>query len=149
MPESRKKRKPSRLVRILNILTVLALLAAVFSVTKLVSELRYAFNREPYSNMEYNLQEEKYGDMIREYYSRSYDVAPFPTVREEEYHVAEYADAAFRHLFYEMAGDEEQAERMEIRMQSAREGCGILSVSADDLDAILKAIPVYTTENAS
>ena len=116
---------------------------------KLVNELRYSFNREPYSNMEYNLQDENYGDMIGEYYNRSYDVAPFPTVREEEYHVAEYADAAFRHLFYENAGDEEQAERMESRMQSAREGCGKLSVSADDLDALLKEIAVYSPENLS
>ena len=149
MPEPGKKRKASRLVRILNVLTVVALLAAIFSIMKLVNELRYSFNREPYSNMEYNLQDENYGDMIGEYYNRSYDVAPFPTVREEEYHVAEYADAAFRHLFYENAGDEEQAERMESRMQSAREGCGMLSVSADDLDALLKEIAVYSTENVS
>ena len=75
MPESGKKRKTSRLVRILNVLTVVALLAAIFSIMKLASELRYSFNREPYSNMEYNLQDENYGDMIGEYYNRSYDVA--------------------------------------------------------------------------
>jgi hypothetical protein len=40
MPEPGKKRKASRLVRILNVLTVVALLAAVFSIRKLVNELR-------------------------------------------------------------------------------------------------------------
>ena len=149
MRETGKRKPSSLLIKVLNVLTVLVLLAAIFSITKLVSELRRSFNREPYSNMEYNLQDENYGDMIGEYYNRSYDVAPFPTVREEEYHVAEYADAAFRHLFYENAGDEEQAERMESRMQSAREGCGKLSVSADDLDALLKEIAVYSPENLS
>ena len=149
MAESRKRKQSSLLVKILNVLTVLVLLAAIFSVAKLVTELQRSFKREPYSNMEYNLQDENYGEMIREYYNRSYDVAPFPTVREEEYHVAEYADAAFRHLFYEKTGDAEQAERMKERMQSAREGCGKLSVTADDLDALLDTVTVYPVENPS
>ena len=101
MRETAKRKPSSLLIKVLNVLTVLVLLAAIFSITKLVTELRRSFNREPYSNMEYNLQDENYGDMIREYYNRGYDVDPFPTVHEEEYRVAEYADAAFRHLFYD------------------------------------------------
>ena len=136
------KRKPSSLlIKVLNVLTVLVLLAAIFSITKLVTELRRSFNREPYSNMEYNLQDENY--------NRGYDVDPFQSVHEEEYRVAEYADAAFRHLFYESAGNEEQAERMKERMQSAREGTGKLSVSVDDVDAVLDSITVYPNKSAS
>ena len=149
MRETGKRKPSSLLVKVLNILTVLVLLAAIFSITKLVTELRRSFDREPYSNMEYNLQDENYGDMIREYYNRGYDVDPFPTVHEEEYRVAEYADAAFRHLFYESAGDEEQAERMKERMQLAREGTGKLSVSVDDVDALLDTITVYPYKNPS
>ena len=149
MRESRKKVESSPMITILNVITVLVLLAAILSISKLVRELRYAFNREPYSNMEYNLQDENYGDMVREYYNRCYDVVPFATLHEEEYHVAEYADAGFRHLFYENSGDQEQAERMKTRMQAARDGCGSLSVSADDLDEILKEITVYPSEDAS
>lgn len=149
MRKSQERNKQSPLIKFLNVLTVLVLLAAILSISKLVRELRYAFNREPYSNMEYNLQDENYGDMVREYYNRGYDVAPFATLHEEEYHVAEYADAGFRLLFYENTGDQEQAERMKIRMQAAREGCGALSVSADDLDDILEKITVYPSEDAS
>ena len=88
MRETAKRKPSSLLIKVLNVLTVLVLLAAIFSITKLVTELRRSFNREPYSNMEYNLQDENYGDMIREYYNRGYDVDPFPTVHEEEYRVA-------------------------------------------------------------
>ena len=143
MCKSQVKKKQSPLIRFLNVLTVLVLLAAILSISKLVRELRYAFNREPYSNMEYNLQDENYGDMVREYYNRCYDVVPFATLHEEEYHVAEYADAAFRHLFYETVGDQEQAARMKTRMQDARNGSGKLSVSADDLDSILEEITLF------
>ena len=149
MRETGKRKPSSLLIKVLNVLTVLVLLAAIFSITKLVSELRRSFNREPYSNMEYNLQDENYGEMVREYYNRGYDVVPFATLHEEEYHVAEYADAGFRHLFYENSGDQEQAERMKTRMQAARDGCGSLSVSADDLDDILEKITVYPSEDAS
>ena len=149
MRKSQVKKKQSPLIRFLNVLTVLVLLAAILSISKLVRELRYAFNREPYSNMEYNLQDENYGDMVREYYSRSYDVAPFATLHEEEYHVAEYADAAFRNLFYENAGDSEQAASMKTRMQDARNGSGKLSVSADDLDSILEEITLFPEKYAS
>ena len=145
MRETGKRKPSSLLIKVLNVLTVLVLLAAIFSITKLVSELRRSFNREPYSN----LQDENDGDMIREYYNRGYDVDPFQSVHEEEYRVAEYADAAFRHLFYESAGNEEQAERMKERMQSAREGTGKLSVSLDDVDAVLDSITVYPDKSAS
>ena len=149
MRKSQESKKQSPLIKFLNVLTVLVLLAAILSISKLVRELRYAFNREPYSNMEYNLQDENYGNMVREYYNRGYDVAPFATLHEEEDHVAEYAAAGFRHLFSENTGAQEQAERMKTRMQASREGCGSLSVSADDLDDILEKITVYPSENAS
>ena len=149
MRESRKKVESSPMITILNVITVLVLLAAILSIAKLVNELNHVFNRELYSNMEYNLQDENYGDMVREYYSRSYDVAPFATLHEEEYHVAEYADAAFRHLFYENAGDPEQAASMKTRMQDARDGSGKLSVSADDLDSILEEITLFPEKYAS
>ena len=60
MRKSQESKKQSPLIRFLNVLTVLVLLAAILSISKLVRELRYAFNREPYSNMEYNLQDENY-----------------------------------------------------------------------------------------
>ena len=52
MRESRKKVESSPMITILNVITVLVRLAAILSISKLVRELRYAFNREPYSNME-------------------------------------------------------------------------------------------------
>ena len=122
------------MITILNVITVLVLLAAILSIAKLVNELNHVFNRELYSNMEYNLQDENYGDMVREYYSRSYDVAPFRT---------------FRKLFYENAGDPEQAASMKTRMQDARNGSGKLSVSADDLDSILEEITLFPEKYAS
>ena len=88
-------------------------------------------------------QEEDYAGMVREYYHRNYDIAPFPTPQEEEYHVAEYADAAFQDLFFRTVGDREMSARLEDRMKTAREQCGMLSVSADDVDELLKGISLY------
>ena len=40
MRETGKRKPSSLLIKVLNVLTVLVLLAAIFSITKLVSELR-------------------------------------------------------------------------------------------------------------
>lgn len=140
MSKAEGKEKASPIVIFLNVLLVLALLAALISLGRMISELRRAYNRDPYSGMEYYLQEEDYAGMVREYYHRNYDVAPFPTLHEEEYHVAAYADAAFQDLYFRTVGDEEMSARLEAKMKSARDGCGMLSVSADDVDELLKGI---------
>ena len=55
----------------------------------------------------------------------------------------EYADAAFRHQFFEAAGNENMANHFEERMLKARNACGPLQVSADDIDGLLDAIELY------
>ena len=61
------KLRPSGLVRFLNILIVLTALAAVISLVRLAGELRSAFDRDQYSNLEYYLQDGEYPGMIRQY----------------------------------------------------------------------------------
>ena len=143
MSRTEGKEKATAIVVLLNVLLVIALLAALISLGKMISELRRAYNRDPTSGMAYYLQEEDYAGMVREYYHRNYDIAPFPTPQEEEYHVAEYADAAFQDLFFRTVGDREMSARLEDRMKTAREQCGMLSVSADDVDELLKGISLY------
>ena len=94
-PAAEKNR--SKTVKLLNIVTVIVAVAALIIMIRMINELHGAFNRDPYSSMEYSLQSGDYADMVRNYYYRSFDVAPFETAYSEEYHVAEYADAAFRH----------------------------------------------------
>ena len=88
------ERKSSKAVTLLNILAVLMAFVMLISLGRMVSELRRVFDRDPYSGIEYALQEGDYAGMIRDYYYRGYDVAPFASVHEEEYRVAQYADAA-------------------------------------------------------
>ena len=135
------KSRPSGLVRFLNILIVLTALAAVISLVRLAGELRSAFDRDQYSSLEYYLQDGEYPGMIRQYYSRHYDIDPFPSAHEEAYHVAGYADAAFRHRFYEATGDQERAETLARRMETERKGSGSLAIAADDIDRLLEDIP--------
>ncbi|MBQ6372081.1 MAG: hypothetical protein IJJ22_03035 [Oscillospiraceae bacterium] len=143
MQKTTDKIKFSRTVNLLNIVAVIVAVAAFIVMVKMINELNGSFNRDPYNSMEYSLQSGDYADMVRTYYYKSYDVAPFETAYEEEYHVAEYADAAFRHRFFEATGNEVMAKRFAERMQKARDGCGSLQVSANDIDRIISAIELY------
>ena len=142
MRKSARKQKASLTVKLLNILMVIMIIAALVSLIRMVNELRRSFERDPYSGITYDLQDQDYAGMVREYYNRNYDVAPFPSLHEDEYHVAEYTDAAFQRLFFETVGDSERTEFLEAKMKAARDRCGVLSVSADDVDEVLAAIPL-------
>lgn len=137
------ERNPSRAVTLLNILAVLMAFVMLISLGRMVNELRRVFNRDPYSGIEYALQEGDYAGMIRDYYYRSYDVAPFASLHEEEYRVAQYADAAFQQQFFQAVGDHEMAGRYAARMESAREACGSLTAAAEDVDRLLENIRLY------
>ena len=89
----------------------------------------------------YNTQGD-YADLVRQYYYRYYDIAPFSSAHEESYHVAGYADAAFRHQFLQAIGDEKRAAALEERMKTERGGSGSLSVAIDDIDRLLANIPL-------
>ncbi|MBO4915420.1 MAG: hypothetical protein J5449_09465 [Oscillospiraceae bacterium] len=143
MREKRAAAKKAPRIMLLNILIVLMAFVTVVSVVRLVSEVRSSFVRDRYNSMEYSLHDGDYGDMVYHYYYWHYDVDPFSTPSEEEYHVAAYADAAFRHQLFEAAGDGEMADRCLRQMAQAREGTGSLSVSADEVDRILEGIPLY------
>jgi len=137
------ERKSSKAVTLLNILAVLMAFVMLISLGRMVNELRRVFDRDPYSGIEYALQEGDYAGMIRDYYYRGYDVAPFASVHEEEYRVAQYADAAFQQHFFQAVGDREMAGRYAARMESARESCGSLTAAAEDVDRLLENIRLY------
>ena len=141
MRNAHLRKRPSGIVRFLNILIIATVLAAVICLIRLVGEFRSAFDRDRYSDLEYYLQQGEYADMVRQYYDRYYDVAPFSSVHEEAYHVAGYADAAFRYRFYEAIGDQTRAEALARRMEAERNGCGSLAIAADDVDRLLDNVP--------
>ena len=141
MRNVRAGKKTPGTVRFLNILLVVMALAAGIALIRMGGELRSSFDRDRYSDLEYYLQQGEYADMVRQYYYRYYDVAPFTSAHEEAYHVAGYADAAFRHRFFEAVGDRARAEALARRMETERRGCGSLSVAADDIDRLLEDIP--------
>ena len=140
--KGRKKTKTPG-IALLNFLMVLMALVLLASAVHLVSEMRSSFVRDHYNSMEYPLKEGDYGEMVYNYYRWHYDTAPFPTPSEEEYHVAAYADAAFRHQLFSAVGDGEMAARCLRQMEQAREKTGSLSVSADEVDRLLENIPLY------
>ena len=143
MRSKREKAVKTVSTGLLNVLTVLMAFVLLVSVVRLVSEMRSAFVRDRYNSMEYPLREGDYGEMVENYYRWHYDVDPFSTPNEEEYNVAAYADAAFRHQLFEAAGDEDMAARCERKMEEARAKTGSLSVSADEVDRLLESIPLY------
>ena len=143
MRRMKAEQKVSKAVTLLNVLVVLMVLVMMISLGRMVSELHRVFDRDQYSGIEYALQDGDYAEMIRNYYYRSYDVAPFASVHEEEYHVAQYADAAFQHQFFQAVGDHEMAGRYAARMESARESCGSLTAAVEDVDRLLENIRLY------
>ena len=112
-------------------------LAAGIALIRLVGELRSSFDRDRYSNLEYYLQQGEYADMVRQYYYRYYDVAPFTSAHEEAYHVAGYADTAFQHQFYEAIGDGERAEAMARRMAELKKEEQDARLAAEVIDVTL------------
>lgn len=135
-------KKSFGIVKFLNMLILVAFLAAVVVLVRMVGELRSVFDRDRYSDPEYSLQQGDYADLVRQYYYRYYDIAPFSSAHEESYHVAGYADAAFRHQFLQAIGDEKRAAALEERMKTERGGSGSLSVAIDDIDRLLANIPL-------
>ena len=143
MRKAKAEKSSSKTVKLLNIVTVFVALFVLIMMIHMIGELRGAFARDPYSSMEYSLQSGDYAYMVRNYYYRNYDIAPFDSAYAEEYHVAEYADAAFRYQFFSAAGNEVMARRLAERMQTAREGCGSLQVATDDIDRLLGQIKLF------
>ena len=81
--------------------------------------------------------------MVSEYYRRAFDVAPFSSIHEEEYRIAQYADAAFQHQFFQAIGDAEMAARYAGQMAQARQESGSLSTVTEDIDRLLESIPLF------
>ena len=142
MRRNRTDRAPSKMVKLLNVLTVLLTIVMLIVLGRMTTELHRVFARDPYSSIDYTLQQGDYADMAMEYYRRAYNIAPFSSVHEEEYHIAQYADAAFRHQYFETVGDSEMAGRLAEEMARARQESGSLSSVTADIDRLLEGIPL-------
>ena len=94
MRKKRADQTPSKTAKLLTVLAVLMAVIMLIFLGRMVSELHRVFARDPYSIIDYDLQQGDYAGMVTEYYHRGFDVAPFSGVREEEYYIAQYADAA-------------------------------------------------------
>ncbi len=143
MSKTKRDRKPSGMVKILNVLTVLLAIIMLIFLGRMVNELHRCFARDPYTSIDYNLQQGNYADMVTEYYRRGFDVAPFSGAHEEEYYVAQYMDAAFMHQFFRAVGDSEAADRYASLMESARLASGSLAAVTGDMDRLLDGIPLH------
>ena len=143
MREKRAKTGKAPGIGLLNVLMIVMSFVLLVSVIRLVSEMRSAFVRDRYHSMEYTIRDGDYGEMVNIYYRWHYDVDPFPTQDEEEYQLAAYTDAAFRHQLFEAAGDDDMAVRLEWQMEQARKRVGSLSGSADEVDRLLEDITLY------
>ena len=141
MKNKTPRTKSPFIVKLLNAVMVLALLITVFLFSRMISEIRSAAARDQYGSIAYSLRDGNYGDMVREYYRRAYDIAPFKSDYEEEYHLAAYADASFRHFLFTGTGDETGAEKTARKMAEERSLTGSLSSLTEEIDEILKNIP--------
>ena len=129
--------KPSLTVKVLNVLMAIALIVTVILFFRMISEIRSASARDRYGSISYSLRDGSYGDMVREYYHRYFDVAPFHSDYEEEYHLAAYADAAFRFRFYAGTCNQPAAERTARKMDEEQSLAGSLSSLTGEVDEIL------------
>ncbi len=143
MRKKRADQTPSKTVKLLTVLAVLMALIMLIFLGRMVSELHRVFARDPYSIIGYDLQQGDYAGMVSEYYRRGFDVAPFSSVHEEEYSIAQYADAAFQHQFYQAVDDTEAAGRCAEQMERARQASGSLAAVTDDVDRLLENITLF------
>ena len=139
----RSDQKASKTVKLLTVFTVLLALIMLIFLGRMVTELHRVFSRDPYSIMGYDLQEGDYSAMVTEYYRRGFDVDPFPSDYEEEYYIAQYADAAFMHRFYQATGNQEAAAAAAEQMDRSREASGSLSAVTGDIDRLVRSIRLY------
>lgn len=143
MRRNRTDSAPSKAVRFLTALAVLMTIVMLIVLGRMTSELHRVFARDPYTSIDYNLQQGNYDDMVSEYYRRAFDVAPFSSIHEEEYRIAQYADAAFQHQFFQTIGDAEMTARYAGQMAQARQESGSLFTVTEDIDRLLESIPLF------
>lgn len=143
MRKKRADQTPSKTAKLLTVLAVLMAVIMLIFLGRMVSELHRVFARDPYSIIDYDLQQGDYAGMVTEYYHCGFDVAPFSGVREEEYYIAQYADAAFQHQFCQAAGNTEAAGHFAEMMECARQASGSLAAVTGDIDRLLESIPLY------
>ena len=129
--------KASFIVKVLNVLMVISLIVTIVLFSRMISEIRSASARDRYGSIAYSLRDGSYGEMVREYYHRYFDVAPFHSDYEEEYHLAAYSDAAFRFRFYAGTGNQTASERAARKMDEERVLAGSLSSLTGEVDEIL------------
>ena len=143
MRKKRADQAPSKMAKLLTVLAVLMAIIMLVFLGRMVNELHRVFARDPYSIIDYDLQQGDYAGMITEYYHRGFDVAPFSGVHDEEYYIAQYADAAFQHQFYKAVDDAEAAGRCAEQMERARRASGSLAAVTGDIDRLLESILLY------
>ena len=130
-------------VRLLNILIAAMLIVSVSAVCYMVSELHFQADRERYSSISWDASQGNYPEMIDTCHRNGYDIKPFPTSNETSYQTALYADAAFMHLCYEAAGEEDLSAFFAERMAAAKAKTGELAPLTDDIDSTLAQIPLH------
>ena len=143
----RKKKKTGEKmpfsVRLLNILIAAMLIVSISAVCYMVSELHSQADRERYSSISWDASQGNYPEMIDTCHRSGYDIKPFPTSNESAYQTALYADAAFQHLCFEAAGDEDLSSLFAEKMAAAKAGTGDLTPLTEDIDSILAAISLH------
>ena len=137
----KKERKPLS-ARVLNAFIGILLLIAVSAFTWMLGQIRDYSSRERYSSIAYHAQQGDYASMIWDCCDTAYNVEPFRTENESAYQVALYADAAFQHLYFDAAGEEDMAALHAGRMAQARSRSGEMQPLTDEIDAILSRIPL-------
>ena len=130
-------------VRLLNILIAVMLIVSISAVSYMISELHSYADRERYSSISWDASQGNYPEMIDTCHRSGYDIKPFATSNETAYQTALYADAAFRHLCFEAAGEEDLAALFAEKMAAAKARTGDLAPLTEDIDTILSQIPLH------
>ncbi len=138
--------KKNPFVIILDILIAVTLIVALILLGRMNRQLRESYARDPYNSIAYSLREGDYGSMVKEYYRRGYDIDPFSSDNEEEYHLAGYADAAFRARFYEAVGNTAQAERLRRKQEAERAALGSLAAESTAVDSLVEAAGAFSDD---
>ena len=143
MTRTETKEKKPLLLRVLNLLLVLMLLVTAGSGAWMAARLHRAYTRDPYGSIQYCAKNGEFSDMVRVFRRNHYDVDPFRSPYEEEYHLADYADAAFQLRYFETVGDEPMAQRLRERMEAARAQIELLAPVLGQIDRTLDEGPYH------
>lgn len=121
---------------VLNIVIIVLAIVMCVVLGMAVEEVQYAFSDYEISESSflYNMEQERYGDMVEDYYQNCGSFHEEEKKMREYYGVAKYYEAAFFYKIYAENGDVERAQKYAAEMENATTQMGDFSFTEEKID---------------